>query len=58
MPEYTVAWTIQLDADSPRDAARQAREIQLDPNSIATFFRVTEVVDLMDGTEDEDDRRQ
>ena len=38
--EYTVIWTIDLDADSPEDAARKALTIQRDPNSWATHFRV------------------
>lgn len=37
---YTVSWVIQLDADSPRDAAEQALAIQRDPESIATVFTV------------------
>ena len=40
MTEYTVTWTIELDAESPADAARQALAIQRDPESIATFFTV------------------
>ena len=38
--EYTVIWTIDLDADSPEDAARKALTIQRDPNSWATHFEV------------------
>lgn len=33
MPEYRVIWQIDLDADSPEDAARKAREIQEDRDS-------------------------
>lgn len=36
--EYRVTWTIDLDAESFEDAARLAREIQLDPDSLATHF--------------------
>ena len=39
--EYKVTWTIDLDATSFEDAARLAREIQLDPGSLATHFIVT-----------------
>lgn len=40
MPEFRVAWEIDIDADSPEEAARKALEIQRDPNSIATVFAV------------------
>jgi hypothetical protein len=40
MSEYKVTWTIDLDAKSPRDAARKALEIQRDPDSTATCFEV------------------
>ena len=40
--EYKVTWTIDLDAASFEDAARLAREIQLDPGSLATHFIVTD----------------
>lgn len=40
--EYTVTWTIQLDADNPLEAARAAKAFQLDPNSIANVFLVKE----------------
>jgi len=39
--EYKVTWTIDIDAESFEDAARQALEIQRDPESIATHFVVT-----------------
>jgi len=38
--EFRVRWEIELDADSPRDAARKALEIQRDPSSTATVFHV------------------
>ena len=38
--EYRVTWTIDLDADSPEDAARKALEIQKAPDSWATHFEV------------------
>jgi hypothetical protein len=56
MPEYLVSWAIQVDADNPLEAARRAREMQLDPNSLATFFTVADddngesfAVDVADG---------
>lgn len=42
MREYVVTWRIDIEADSPEEAARKAREIQLRPNSIANVFTVTE----------------
>lgn len=53
---YTVTWSIEIDdATDERDAARQALEIQRDPNSIALVFDVFDeqenfstMVDLMD----------
>lgn len=41
MTEYHVSWTIDLEADTPEQAARQALEIQRDPSSIATVFEVS-----------------
>ncbi len=40
MNEYLVSWNIQIIADTPVEAARKALEIQRDPNSIASVFRV------------------
>lgn len=40
MPEYTVRWEIEIDADSPEEAARMALEIQRDPRSTALVFDV------------------
>lgn len=42
MPEYHVVWEIELNADSPRNAAVKALAIQRDPHSIATAFDVTD----------------
>lgn len=39
MKQYTVGWFIDVNADSPEDAARQALVIQKG-NSIATVFSV------------------
>ena len=38
--EYHVTWEIDIEADSPREAARCARELQLDQDSTATIFEV------------------
>lgn len=38
--EYTVTWTIDLTAKSPKEAARMALDIQRDPESLATHFLV------------------
>ncbi len=40
MPLFLVKWDINLEADTAEDAARQALEIQRDPESIATVFNV------------------
>ncbi len=37
---YRVAWLIDVEADSPQEAAVNARQIQLDPESLATVFEV------------------
>lgn len=38
---YRVYWSIDIDAESPKEAAEEALKIQRDPDSIATWFRVT-----------------
>ncbi len=38
---YRVTWVIDVFAATPREAAQEARAIQLDSGSIATVFRVT-----------------
>lgn len=40
MPTYTVTWSIDIDADSPLEAAHQALTIHRDPESTATVFTV------------------
>ena len=45
MASYSVIWTIDIEADTVEDAARQARAIQLDPESIATVFTVMDFND-------------
>ena len=55
MRPYRVTWTIEVGAETPEDAAKQCRDIQLDKDSIATVFEVTdlktavcETVDLLE----------
>jgi hypothetical protein len=40
MPTYLVSWSINVDAETPEDAALQARAMQTDPHSVATWFEV------------------
>lgn len=40
MNRYRVQWIIDMEGDDPEHAVQQAREIQLDPQSIATVFEV------------------
>ena len=54
---YKVTWEIDLEADSPEEAARLALEIHRDPESTATCFDVSAhdaevdcTVDLHEGT--------
>lgn len=42
MAFYTVSWIIQIEADTPEEAAQTALSIQRDPSSIATSFMVKE----------------
>jgi hypothetical protein len=57
MTEFRVTWEINLDAETPTDAAKRAFAIQRDPISIATVFSVTNpqgavtVIDLLDATD-------
>ena len=46
MKEYIVTWRIEIYAEDKNHAALQAREIQLDPNSIATIFEVAEDIEI------------
>lgn len=43
LADYTVTWTIEVTASTAEEAARIAREVQLDPDSLATEFCVTPV---------------
>jgi hypothetical protein len=40
MPLYHVIWEIDLDSETPKEAAERALEIHRDPESIATVFHV------------------
>ena len=40
MTSYSVNWQIEIDAELPVEAARQAVEIHRDPNSTATVFDI------------------
>ena len=61
MKSYRVKWEIEVDADSPEEAAQNALEIQRDEDSTAVAFFVTEepifghktktiLIDFFDGT--------
>lgn len=57
--EYRVVWEIDIVASSPREAAKQALEIQRDPESLATVFDILDEdgdshrVDLLEETASE-----
>jgi hypothetical protein len=38
--EFRVIWEVEIEADSPKEAAQQARAIQLTPGMAATVFDV------------------
>lgn len=40
MPEYLVTWKIDIDADTPEEAAMRALIVQRDPESVAAYFIV------------------
>jgi len=42
MPNYRVIWRIDVEAESAVAAAERAREVQRDPESIASLFEVVE----------------
>lgn len=42
MKTYHVQWEIEVDADSPKEAAKAALAIQRNPESTATIFDVLE----------------
>tara|TARA_R110000823_G_scaffold104180_1_gene222020 strand:+ start:792 stop:974 length:183 start_codon:yes stop_codon:yes gene_type:complete len=41
MKTYVIEWEVELSATSHREAAEEARRMQLDAYSEATFFTVT-----------------
>jgi len=45
--EYHVMWEIDIEADNPVEAAIFAKQIQLDRNSIANMFTVTDMQCVM-----------
>lgn len=56
MPEYRVMWEIDIEAESPRQAAEKALEIQREAGSEAVVFSVTQIirthlVDLLEDSE-------
>lgn len=69
MPEYRVKWEMDIEADTPEQAARKARDYQLDPDAIVGVFHVRERLgrystvsdtvrvdlDTLDGRFDEDE---
>ena len=56
--EYQVKWVIDIEADTPREAAERALEIMRDPTSTAQYFEVTDpdngfnIVDLFERPSD------
>jgi hypothetical protein len=50
MSEYVVTWQVEVEADSHREAAEEARKMQLDPDSEATSFVVVSAVDMGRGS--------
>jgi hypothetical protein len=50
MSEYVVTWQVEVEADSHREAAKEARKMQLDPDSEATFFTAISSVDIGRGS--------
>ena len=46
MSEYKVTWTVDVEADSPRDAAEKALEMQRDKRSSAVIFEVSAWSDI------------
>lgn len=47
MTDYRVIWEIDIDADSPQEAATEALRIQRAPYSTATVFKVIESFGIM-----------
>lgn len=49
---YRVRWEIDIEATSPTAAAERAREIQMDPYNIATFYKVAPYIAGSESTSD------
>jgi hypothetical protein len=45
MPEYIVRWWIEVEADSPAEAAITAANMVKDPEGVATLFDVLDPTD-------------
>lgn len=48
--EYLVQWEIEISADTPEEAVRQAIEIMRERNSLATHFQVEDYAAQVTGT--------
>lgn len=42
MPSYVVSWIIDVEANSPAEAAEEAFRMMQDPDTLATFYHVKE----------------
>ena len=42
MPQYVVSWNIDVEAETPEEAAEAAFGMMQDPETLATFFHVKE----------------
>ena len=56
MTQYLVQWEMDIEADTPEEAASEALKVHRDPSSEATYFTVTQLaaqkmyhVDIQDG---------
>ena len=42
MKEYLITWQIEIEADTPEEAVKEALKIQRDPKSTAVIFEAQE----------------
>jgi hypothetical protein len=42
MPHYVITWEIDVEADTPQEAAIEARKMQIIPDTEALHFTVTD----------------
>jgi len=42
MPSFRIVWEVDVDADTPLEAAREAFSMMTDPESTAVVFSVTD----------------